>query len=130
MTETTWQMFAACHPSQGHDPDLWFGPDTDDRGQGNSAATKARTREAKRICRGCPVRETCLTAGSGEWGVWGGMAERERRQANRVQPILRDICGTSTGYARHLDNGEHPCMACRWWRSQRVRAQREARRAG
>lgn len=41
------------------------------------------TREAKRICRNCPVRTECLAyaISAGEpAGVWGGMSERERRR--------------------------------------------------
>jgi WhiB family redox-sensing transcriptional regulator len=34
---------------------------------------------AKRICRGCPVRQACLVAGLNErHGVWGGMTRNER----------------------------------------------------
>lgn len=125
---TAWQSLAACHPDNGHDPDLWFGgPDTDDIGHGNSNAVKAAKAKAQRICRGCLVRADCLSAGAGEAsGIWGGIDERTRRQSRRVQPIQRDICGAERGYARHLEAGEHPCMACRRFRAQQTRERRVA----
>lgn len=41
--------------------------------------------EAREICAGCPVRETCLEyalsfSGNHDHGVWGGTTERERRR--------------------------------------------------
>ncbi|HEU4425242.1 MAG TPA: WhiB family transcriptional regulator [Pilimelia sp.] len=44
---------------------------------------------AKRICRGCPVRVECLADALDnriEFGVWGGMTERERRALLRRHP--------------------------------------------
>ena len=38
---------------------------------------------------GCPVRFDCLAEALDnriEWGVWGGMTERERRQLLRQRP--------------------------------------------
>jgi WhiB family redox-sensing transcriptional regulator len=65
-----WQDRAACATA---DPELFF-PEADARS----------TREAKRVCGGCPVRVECLTsaiANREEYGVWGGLTERERRRA-------------------------------------------------
>jgi len=45
------------------------------------------TRDAKRICKGCPVREQCLAWALGEnmrFGIWGGLSERERRKLERA----------------------------------------------
>ncbi|GAB2754197.1 hypothetical protein GCM10027273_36110 [Nocardioides pakistanensis] len=42
----------------------------------------AAQNQAKRQCLGCPVKTECLTEALDnriEWGVWGGMTERERR---------------------------------------------------
>ena len=39
-------------------------------------------KRAKLVCSGCPVRFECLAEALDnriEWGVWGGMTERERR---------------------------------------------------
>jgi WhiB family transcriptional regulator, redox-sensing transcriptional regulator len=47
------------------------------------------TREAKRICAACPVREECLDYAlthDERFGIWGGLSERERRRAKRVLP--------------------------------------------
>lgn len=64
-----WQNEAACI---GSDPDLFF----PERGES--------VREAKAICRGCPVRAECLEHGMGEkFGIWGGYSERERRAMRR-----------------------------------------------
>ncbi|MGY1690748.1 WhiB family transcriptional regulator [Geodermatophilus sp. SYSU D00697] len=41
------------------------------------------TREAKRVCAGCPVRSQCLEfalANDERFGIWGGLSERERRR--------------------------------------------------
>jgi WhiB family transcriptional regulator, redox-sensing transcriptional regulator len=45
------------------------------------------TREAKRICVGCDVRDLCLEyalANDERFGIWGGMSERERRKLKRL----------------------------------------------
>ncbi|HET9646606.1 MAG TPA: WhiB family transcriptional regulator [Microlunatus sp.] len=39
-------------------------------------------RRARLLCKGCPVRFECLAEALDnriEWGVWGGLTERERR---------------------------------------------------
>ena len=44
---------------------------------------------AKNICLGCPVRTECLAEALDnrtEFGVWGGMTERERRALLRRRP--------------------------------------------
>ncbi|WP_199584442.1 WhiB family transcriptional regulator [Blastococcus sp. TF02A-30] len=41
------------------------------------------TREAKRVCTGCPVQAQCLEfalANDERFGIWGGLSERERRR--------------------------------------------------
>ncbi len=41
------------------------------------------TRDAKRVCAGCPVRLECLEYALGNderFGIWGGLSERERRR--------------------------------------------------
>jgi WhiB family transcriptional regulator, redox-sensing transcriptional regulator len=50
------------------------------------------TREAKRVCAGCPVRMECLEtalANDERFGIWGGLSERERRRLRlqRRMPI-------------------------------------------
>ena len=43
----------------------------------------AEQKQARRVCFTCPVRNECLAEALDnriEWGVWGGLTERERRQ--------------------------------------------------
>jgi len=49
----------------------------------------AEQHRAKLVCGGCPVRTECLAEALDnqiEWGVWGGMTERERRAILRKRP--------------------------------------------
>lgn len=54
-------------------------------------------KRARAICAGCPVQSECLAEALDnriEWGVWGGMTERERRQLLRTRPDIeswRDV---------------------------------------
>jgi WhiB family redox-sensing transcriptional regulator len=60
---------AAC--TEVGDPNLWF----PEQGDTNKAA------KAKQVCRGCPVREQCLTwalTTNERGGIWGGLGEVER----------------------------------------------------
>lgn len=46
----------------------------------------ADQKRARAVCTGCAVRSECLAEALDnriEWGVWGGMTERERRQLLR-----------------------------------------------
>ncbi|WP_425299366.1 WhiB family transcriptional regulator [Nocardioides panacisoli] len=49
----------------------------------------AAQNQAKKICASCPVVTECLAEALDnriEWGVWGGMTERERRALLRRRP--------------------------------------------
>lgn len=68
-----WTSRAAC---QGYDPDTLF-------------VQGAAQNRAKRLCSACPVRTECLADALDnrvEFGVWGGMTERERRALLRRRP--------------------------------------------
>ncbi|MFI8952217.1 WhiB family transcriptional regulator [Streptomyces sp. NPDC053750] len=68
-----WQEDAAC---RGADADELF-------------AESTRQKRAKAVCERCPVRIDCLVEALDnriEWGVWGGMTERERRALLRRRP--------------------------------------------
>ena len=68
-----WPSVAAC---RNGDPDALF-------------VQGAEQNVAKRICRSCPVRYECLADALDnriEFGVWGGMTERERRALLRRHP--------------------------------------------
>jgi WhiB family redox-sensing transcriptional regulator len=73
-TDTSeWTAQALCNSG---DPDLLF-----QRGAAQNVA--------KLVCRGCPVRTECLADALDnrvEYGVWGGMTERERRALLRRRP--------------------------------------------
>ena len=59
----------------------------------------AEQHRAKLVCGGCPVRTECLAEALDnqmEWGVWGGMTERERRALLKRRPNVRS-------WARLLD---------------------------
>ncbi len=52
----------------------------------------AEQHRVKQICTGCPVRTECLAEALDnemEWGVWGGMTERERRALLRRRPNVQ-----------------------------------------
>ncbi len=53
----------------------------------------AAQRSARRICFSCPVRRACLADAldsATEFGVWGGLTERERRALLRRHPDVTD----------------------------------------
>ena len=69
--EQEWQEQALCAQT---DPEAFF-PE-----KGGS------TREAKRICQACAVRDECLEyalLNDERFGIWGGLSERERRRLKR-----------------------------------------------
>ena len=67
--------------------------------------TGAQQREAREFCRACPVRTECLAHALDEgveFGVWGGMTERERRALLRRRPEVTSwhdlLTGARTAY--------------------------------
>jgi WhiB family redox-sensing transcriptional regulator len=85
----SWQEQAAC---KDMDADVFFPPDTE------SKHYRWSPLEAKLVCKGCPVRGSCLQAaitGSETDGVWGGLDEQERAalagKARRPNPNRR-VC--------------------------------------
>lgn len=72
LEETAWQELARCAET---DPDAFY-PE-----KGGS------TREAKKVCRSCDVRQACLEYAlkhDERFGIWGGLSERERRKLRRA----------------------------------------------
>src|SRR6202142_3030056 len=70
---TDWTTRAGC---RGTDPDALF-------------VQGAAQNRAKTVCFGCPVRTECLADALDnrvEFGVWGGLTERERRSLLRRRP--------------------------------------------
>jgi WhiB family redox-sensing transcriptional regulator len=71
-----WQKFAEC---RNDDLDAMF-------------VAGAAQNLAKETCYSCPVRLDCLAdamENREEFGVWGGMTERERRKLLREYPDLK-----------------------------------------
>ena len=71
-----WTTRAACRTN---DPDELF-------------VQGAAQNRAKQVCLGCPVRAECLADALDnrvEFGVWGGMTERERRALLRRRPDVK-----------------------------------------
>lgn len=80
-----WRRRAAC---RGEDPEVFFAPDLEGPPHGRYLAERDRRwRDAKAVCRRCPVRADCLDAAlaSGEVGVWGGTTDEERRRLTTVR---------------------------------------------
>lgn len=68
-----WAPKAACRETQ---PDSLF-------------VKGAEQNKAKQVCASCRVRTECLAEALDnriEWGVWGGLTERERRALLRRNP--------------------------------------------
>ena len=73
--EGHWTALASCGQGK-HAPDALF-------------VEGAAQREARAVCQGCPVRLDCLADAldsRADFGVWGGMTERERRALLRRRP--------------------------------------------
>lgn len=85
MWDDNWRESAQCITA---DPDALF-------------VRGALQHEAKRLCRSCPVRTECLAEALDqriEFGVWGGMTERERRALLRRRTHVvswRDLLETA-----------------------------------
>ena len=78
LREGHWTASASC--GTGHvAPDTLF-------------AEGSAQREVRTVCFGCPVRLQCLADALDsrtDFGVWGGMTERERRALLRRRPDVR-----------------------------------------
>lgn len=73
LTERAWTRDAACRDGN---PDELF-------------VQGAAQHQAKAVCQGCVVRTECLADALDnrvEFGVWGGMTERERRALLKRRP--------------------------------------------
>lgn len=73
MRDTEWGARARC---RGQDPEPFF------------ARAIAQARPALRLCERCVVKEQCLQYALDhdiDFGVWGGLTERQRRSYQRRQ---------------------------------------------
>ncbi len=81
-TASDWQDQAAC---RHFDPNLFFPV-------GSTGPAVDQIAQAVAICGTCPVQDTCLQyalESNQESGVWGGMAEDDRRQLRRQMLAAR-----------------------------------------
>ncbi len=80
-TDSGWQTQAVCigMVTEGFFPTGTTGPALDQIAQ------------AKTICKGCPVIQQCLNWAihHGEYGIWGGKTEDERRTLRRTRRKTR-----------------------------------------
>lgn len=77
--EDDWRAQAAC---RGMNPDIFFSPDHFE----NKQEKEEREAQAKAVCVQCSVREECLDyalKAEERYGIWGGLAEQERRALAR-----------------------------------------------
>lgn len=90
-----WSAQAACRTT---DPDELF-------------VQGAAQNRAKAVCTGCPVRTECLADALDnrvEFGVWGGMTERERRALLRRRPTVTSWRRLSGDRAHGVRAGSGP----------------------
>lgn|SRR5699024_439477 len=107
-TQPTMPSPLPCHS----DPDTFF-------------VVGAKQHEVKHLCRPCPLRVRCLAEALDariDFGVWGGMTQRERRSLRHRHPEV-------TSWARLLEQAEHGPQQYRRsgpppraWGSDRTRA--------
>jgi len=95
-TEMSWDETWACAAPCAFAPDDLF-------------VRGAEQHQAKAVCATCPVRSECLAEALDnkiEWGVWGGLTERERRALLQRRPNV-------TSWRRLIERArsEHECAA-------------------
>ncbi len=89
MWDEDWTSRAACREDK---PDALF-------------VRGAEQNKAKSVCASCPVRTECLAEALDnqiEWGVWGGMTERERRALLRRRPSATGRPGLENAREEHV----------------------------
>ncbi|HEY1972353.1 MAG TPA: WhiB family transcriptional regulator [Pseudonocardia sp.] len=100
-TSADWNSLGNCRHG---DPDRLF-------------VTGAKQRAARTVCRGCPVLKQCLAMALDdriEFGVWGGMTERERRAMLKTRPDITNWSGfleRAAGHPRTAAPAAAPAVA-------------------
>lgn len=83
-SDRKWRDRSSC---LDEDPELFF-PLSENGGASASKLLALQVAAAKAVCDGCPVREQCfawaMETGQ-DYGIWGGVTEKERRQLRRRQ---------------------------------------------
>jgi WhiB family transcriptional regulator, redox-sensing transcriptional regulator len=74
-------------------------------------------KRARLLCSGCPVRFECLAEALDnriEWGIWGGMTERERRLLLRQHTDVTSWSSVLVGQAdKQADNGRGQSLSAK-----------------
>lgn len=107
-----WQEQAICAQT---DPDAFF----PEKG--------GTTREAKRVCAGCEVKDECLQHAldnDERYGVWGGLSERERRSVKRHAPATTKtahckVCDAEMELNKYGPERQYCSQTCRETAAQR-----------
>lgn len=86
------QLRGAC---RGHDPELFF-PLSE-----TTPTTRRQIDEAKAVCQGCPVLESCRSyaLAHGPEGIWGGTTESERRALRATKTEADEQVDSEAGNA-------------------------------
>ena len=100
--EFGWQDRALCAQT---DPEAFF-PE-----KGGS------TREAKKVCLTCEVRDDCLESAlmnDERFGIWGGLSERERRKLKKsaASDVRAGASGPSPAALRRFHGARSPSLRC------------------
>ncbi len=78
--------------------------------------SQAAAAAAKAVCAGCPVRRSCLAAGEGEVGVWGGRTFNERAghpERDRYDHLSAVPCALCGEPFRPYTYNARYCAECR-----------------
>ena len=97
--ELAWQADALCAQT---DPEAFF-PE-----KGGS------TRDAKRVCEACTVKDACLEyamANDERFGIWGGLSERERRRLRRAGEVRPPGCVAQVAHRPARAHAPYPHIA-------------------
>ena len=95
--DADWRNRAAC---LSEDPELFFPI-------GNSGPAKMQIAEAKTVCRGCEVRETCLQWAldhDADFGVFGGGLVCRQHVVDSHDPGWPVSSGSASGGSHHISS--------------------------
>ena len=78
-----WQLEGSC---RRENPDVFFHPEGE-----RGPARRSRDSQAKAVCMGCPVLQSCREHAlhvREPYGVWGAMTEYEREASYLPTPVM------------------------------------------
>jgi WhiB family transcriptional regulator, redox-sensing transcriptional regulator len=89
-------------------------------------------KRARLVCSGCPVRFECLAEALDnriEWGVWGGMTERERRLLLRQRSDVKSWRSVLLGNAPQQSEAQPKSDSSQSLSAKRAPTRRSAERS-